>query len=151
MNAWVDVRKRLPGLRGLRVHVLPASARDALERALRDAGFDLRTLEGARVNDAASFQAEAARALALPSYCGTSWDALDEGLLELDERPSRHLAILWTEADRCLGADLQAFLDAVQVFEGAAAALAQVAREDGPGPLQLQVFVLGGGPAFAMR
>jgi len=102
------------------------------------------TLDGARIRNEAAFFREVARALELPGHFGNNWDALDEGLRDLDDGVPRRRALLWRDADESAGADAQAFLDAVGV-------LSAVSRDLGSGdpPAQIEIFLLGTKGGFA--
>ncbi len=149
MGTFVDLRQRLPGLRGTSVHVLPSTERERLSQALREEGFRSYEIDGAAVSDEEGFMREAARALALPDWFGANWDALRDCLFDLFERPERRVAVVWTRADVCLGHDVQAFADALLAFKAASVELMTDAGDDTL--LQLEVFALGDGAAFAPR
>ena len=142
-TGWFDLGAALPGLRGLRVHVLPVSRGQELVATLAGAGFVVSTLEGAGVRDEASFFREAARALRLPAHFGHNWDALDECLHDLGEDRERRRALVWRAADASLAADAQLFFDALHLLTEAMRDLGS----DNP-PTQLEVFLLGDTPAF---
>jgi RNAse (barnase) inhibitor barstar len=138
---WVDLRPLVPGLRGQRVHVLPAAGEAGLRAALASAGFEALTIAGAAVSNESTLFEEMARALGLGEEFGRNWDALTDALGDLGERASSRVAVLWLDADASLDADLQTFLSAVLALEGAAADLA-LAGEEGQAR-QLEVFLLG--------
>jgi hypothetical protein len=146
-SAWVDLRARVPGLRGHRVHVFPSSREAELRAALAAAGFAAVTLAGSAIRNEATFFAEAARALALPGWFGHGWDALADALRDPDRAGGPREAILWVEAEQSLAADLQLFVGALLAFDAAARDLAS--EGDGDHPRQLEVFVFGRGTGFA--
>jgi len=146
MSDWIDVHALLPGLRGERLHVLPASQEARVRRALEGAGFTLRTLEGSRACDEAGFFAEIARALELPTHFGRNWDALHDALGALGERAERRLALVWRDAHLSLAGDLQTLLSACLALE--AAASASPYETDARLPQQLVLVLLGEGSGF---
>lgn len=146
MSDWIDVHALLPGLRGERLHVLPAAEEARVRRVLEAAGFAVRTLEGARACDEAGFFAEIALALRLPSHFGRNWDALHDALAELDERGPRRLALLWRDAQLSLAGDVQMLLSACLAID--AAASAAPFESDARLPLQLVLVLLGEGSGF---
>lgn len=146
MNDTLD--ELFPGLLGFGAHVLPSADEARLLAALEPAGFAVRTLEGRDVQDEAGFFAAFARALGLPEEFGANWDALLDVLGELHDGPERRVALVWREAHVCLAKDLGTLLRAALACDRAA-----YAAEDDPDlePLQLELFVLGEGPAFGSR
>jgi len=140
---WFDLGAEFPGVRGLVVHVLPASRETELVDRLEAAGFVIATLDGGAVRDEASFFREAERALRLPAYFGHNWDALDDCLHDFGEDRERRRALVWRAADSSLAADAQLFVDALHVLSATARDLGS----DDP-PTQFEVFVLGESPAF---
>lgn len=150
MTSWVDLHAELPGLRGGRIHVTPASLEARVREVLVRYGFDVRTLEGSRIADEGSFFEEAARALPLPEYFGHDWDALDDGLGDLQEGSHRRVAFLWRDVDRSLEADAQVVVNGILAFEWAAAH-PDADRVGDAEPLQLEVFLFGRTPGFLRR
>jgi hypothetical protein len=148
MIGWVDLRREWPGLRGDQVHVLDGSLEADLRRALVRRGFSVLSLNGGAVRDERSFFEEASRSLGFPPHFGGNWDAFIDSLGDLGGGGPRRLALLWTDADRSLGADLQTFLTAVGVLRDAALDLGSGERS---APVQLEFFLLGSAPAFAVR
>ncbi len=142
---WFDPRSLGSGLRGRRVHVLPAESEEAVRRGLTAAGFRLHVLEGSHAVDTAGLFAEAERGLGLPPGLGRHWDAFIDSVGEVVEAEARS-AVLWRDADRSLEGDVQMVLEAVRVLDGTAS---QLAGEEGP--RQLEVFLFGHGPGFALR
>lgn len=143
MTSWTDLRAALSDLRGLRVHVVSQDREAEIEHALRDAGFVIHEIDGQRVVDEPSFFAEIARGLGLPAAFGHNWDAFIDVMGDV-RVPEGRLALLWWDADRSLeAAGLQLLLDAVVILERAALDAAGEAP-----PLQLEVFLMGAGPAF---
>jgi len=145
MTGWADVRLLRPGLRGARVHVVPAADETTLRATLSAAGFHLVTVAGRAITNEATLLDEMARAFAFPEGFGGNWDALADALGDLASRPDPRLALLWVDADATLAADLQAFLSAVLLLDRTAADLA----EEHEGSRQLEVFLLGAGAGFA--
>jgi RNAse (barnase) inhibitor barstar len=142
--AWVDLKALLPGLRGVSVHVVPRAAEARLRNALREAGFDVRVIDGRRVRDAEGLLAALARALELAPHFGHNWDALNDALGERILASGPPLAVVWRHADRSLEADLQLVLDAARAFD-AASAPAPDAEPVG----QMELFLVGEGAGFA--
>jgi RNAse (barnase) inhibitor barstar len=143
MTEWVDPREAIPGLRGTAVHVLPARREAVVKKALAKVGFAVHVLEGRSVSDEASFFRQITRAFQLPPHFGKNWDALRDVLGDLADGKSRQVALLWRDIDRSLSADAQTVLDALLAFSRAAEDLGA----EQP-PTQLEVFLLGKGPAF---
>jgi RNAse (barnase) inhibitor barstar len=143
MAEWFDTAGAIPELRGTTIHVAPAGREGEIRRRLEAAGFSVRVLQGRGVFDEASFFREVAKALRPPSTFGHNWDALGDILGDLADGPSRRVALLWREAERSLGRDVQTVVAALLAFSRAADDLA---GEDPP--TQLEVFVLGEGAAF---
>jgi RNAse (barnase) inhibitor barstar len=143
---WIDLTKRLPGLRGNRIHALPATAEPELRSALDASGFTTCVLEGERVTGEQAFFAEAARALGLPSYFGHNWDALNDALGDLVSGETPRIAIVWRDADASLAKDAQSVIDAVLAFEAAAWEGFDTSEQR---PVQLEVFLLGRAAGFS--
>jgi RNAse (barnase) inhibitor barstar len=145
--SFVDLQRVLPGLSGLRVHVVPAADEAKVRGALTGAGFDIVTVAGTAITNASTLFEEMARAFRFPDYFGHNWAALTDCLRDLGDRESPRIAVLWLDADASLEADLQTFLDASHVLDQVASELAEGdARSK---PHQLEVFLLGAGPGFA--
>jgi RNAse (barnase) inhibitor barstar len=145
MSGWIDVRSILPGLRGQRVHAVPAADETQLRAALSAAGFELVTLAGGAIANESTLFEEMARAFAFAEDFGGNWDALTDALGDLALRPAPRLAVLWVQADATLAADLQTLLSAVLVLDQTALDLA---TEDAGARRQLEVFLLGAGTGF---
>lgn len=143
MSEWVDVSAAIAGLGGASVHVVAAPREEEVRGALAALGFGLRTLDGGAVVSGQSFFREVARALALPSYFGHNWDALQDLLGDLAQGSERRIALLWREADRSFEADPQTVVDAFVAFARAAEDLAAETPAT-----QLEVFLLGDRPGF---
>lgn len=144
MTRRVDLSQEVPGLRGERIHVLPAAAEDRIRERLARHGFELRVLEGSRALGESRFFEEAARSLELPAWFGANWDAFNDCLSDLLEGESRRIAVLWRDAHSSVGADLQTVVNAVLAFE-AAASYPAGQDEDPP---QMVVFLFGEGNGF---
>jgi RNAse (barnase) inhibitor barstar len=144
MSGWTDVRLLRPGLRGDRVHVVPAATEADLRATLSAAGFDLATVAGTAISNEGTLLQEMARAFRFPEEFGENWDALADALGDLGARTMPRLAVVWVDADASLAADLQAFLSAVLLLDRVAADLA----EESEGARQLEVFLLGAGAGF---
>lgn len=144
MTRWVDLPQEIPGLRGGRIHVLPASAESGVRESLGRHAFELRVLEGARATGESAFFEEAARALDLPSWFGANWDAFSDCLGDLVEGDARRVAVIWRDAHLSLGADVQTVVNAVLAFEAVAS------YPEGPEdePPQMAVFLFGEGSGF---
>ncbi|HEV7500166.1 MAG TPA: barstar family protein [Vicinamibacteria bacterium] len=143
----VDLKLRLPGLRGHRVHVVPAADEGKVRAALTGAGFEIVTLAGSAITNVSTLFEEMARAFRFPDYFGHNWAALLDCLRDLRDRENTRIALLWVDAGASLEADLQTFLDASEVLVEVASELAE---DDEFGEAhQLEVFLLGAGPGFA--
>lgn len=145
--SFVELQRVLPGLRGLRVHVVPAADEAKVRAALTGAGFEIVTVAGSAITNVSTLFEEMARAFRFPDYFGHNWAALTDCLRDLGDRESPRIAVLWLEADASLEADLQTFLDANQVLDLVASELAE--GDALIKPYQLEVFLLGAGPGFA--
>ena len=137
MPDLVDLSAELPGLRGSRCHVLPATDEVELQRVLERHAFEVRLLEGERIHDEASFFDAVSAALLLPPHFGRNWAALDDCLGELADATPR-LALVWRDVDHSLARDAQTVLNAVLAFD----AVCNVWSS------QLEVFLLGSSPGF---
>jgi RNAse (barnase) inhibitor barstar len=147
--SWSDLARRLPGLRGARLHVIDAAREDEVLGALQAEGFDVRILDGASIADEASFFVEAERGLGLPAHFGRNWDALNDCLGDWLTADPRRVAVVWREADRSLESDPQTVFQAVLAFDAVALA-GPIDASDVP-PLQLVVFLLGRAQGFRSR
>jgi RNAse (barnase) inhibitor barstar len=136
---FVDLARDIPGLRGTRIHILPMSFGSRLAAVLAGHGFRIYALDGARIEDEPSFMKEVAQALALPDYFRHNWEALNDSLGELEERPERNVAVVWRDAARCLSTDPQTLLNAALAFDWAGSYGLRDTQED---PIQLEVFLL---------
>jgi RNAse (barnase) inhibitor barstar len=143
MTAWLDPSDLVEGLRGTTVHVFPVGREAEIRRALANSGFSLHALEGRSVCDDASFFRQVKRAFRFGPHFGKNWDALGDALGDLAGARSRRVALLWLDAHRSLAEDAQTVIDALLTFSRAAEDLAA----EQP-PTQLEVFLLGEGPAF---
>jgi RNAse (barnase) inhibitor barstar len=145
--SFFDLQRVLPGLRGHRVHVVPAADEAKVRAALTEAGFEIVTVAGAAITNVGALFEEMARAFRFPDYFGHNWAALMDCLRDLRQRENTRIALLWVNADTSLDTDLQTFLDACQVLDDVASEL----REDDEfgKAHQLVVFLLGAGPRFA--
>lgn len=143
----IDLRTRIPTLRGQRLHIMPSSDERPLRRVLAETGFEVLTLAGSAIRNESSLFDEIARGLELGDDFGRNWDALTDALGELEERPSARIAIVWVDADQSVAADLQAFLGAVRAFDHAAADLGSI-TDEGEAPRQIEVFLLGSRAGF---
>jgi RNAse (barnase) inhibitor barstar len=142
-----DLKSVLPGLRGHRVHVVPATDEAKVRAALTGAGFEIVTVAGTAITNVSTFFEEMARAFRFPDYFGHNWAALMDCLRDLRDRENTRIALLWVNADASLDTDLQTFLDACQVLHDVASELSE---DDEFGEAhQLEVFLLGAGSGFA--
>ncbi len=137
MGTWVDVRSGLPWLRGVRVHVVPAAREAEVRRVLDESGFELREMDGAAVRDPETLFRGLARALQFPAWFGHNWDALNDSLGELTSEAGRPMALLWTDAQVLLEADLQTAVDAVLALDAAVGTV-----EGAWAPRQLETFLV---------
>jgi RNAse (barnase) inhibitor barstar len=144
--SFVDLHLVLPGLRGHRVHVVPAGDEPRVRAALTGAAFDLVTVAGTAIKNTSTLFEEMARAFRFPDYFGHNWAALTDCLRDLGDRENPRIALLWVDADASADADLQTFLDANQVLDQVASELAEgdAFRQ----PHQLEVFLLGARSGF---
>jgi RNAse (barnase) inhibitor barstar len=145
--SFVDLQLLLPGLRGRRVHVLPASDEAKLRAALTASGFEIVTVAGTAITGASTLFQEMARAFRFPDYFGHNWAALTDCLRDLRDREHARIALLWVEAGASVDADVQTFLDACAVLDAVASELAE--GDELGEARQLEVFLLGAGPGFA--
>ena len=145
--SFVDLQPLLPGLRGHRVHVVPAVDEAKVRAALTGAGFDIVTVAGTAITSVGTLFNEMARAFRFPDYFGHNWAALTDCLRDLGDRENPRLALLWLDAHVSVDADLQTFLDANQVLDQVASELAE--GDAFSKPHQLVVFLLGAGAGFA--
>lgn len=145
MTRWIELEQEIPGLRGSRVHVLPAAAEQDVRRRLLRHGFEIRVLEGSRARGEAAFFEEAARVLDLPAWFGASWEAFGDCLGGLLEGDARRVAVIWRDVQLSIAADLQAVISAALAFEAAAAS------PDEDDASQLAVFLFGEGSGFCER
>jgi RNAse (barnase) inhibitor barstar len=149
LSSWIDLRHRIAGLRGQRVHVVDAAREANLRSALAAEGFELVTVAGSAITSRAALFDEMARAFRFEKGFGHNFDALADALGDLADRDTARLAVLWVDAEATVAADLQTFLSAVLALDAAAVDLATI---DGDGDArQLEVFLLGAGAGFASR
>jgi len=141
--SYADLKKPMPWLRGVRVHVANAQREDEVRRVLDAEGFVLRTLEGSRISGDVAFFHEAARALGFPEYFGRNWDAFHDCLGDVVFGPAERIAILWRDADESLAGDAQTVVNAASAFDS----VGSPGSEDDD-PAQLEVFLFGRGPGF---
>jgi len=142
----VDLRSLVPGIRGHRLHVVPAAEEAKVRAALTAAGFEIVTVAGTAITNVSTLFAEMARAFPFPDYFGHNWAALMDCLRDLRDRENTRIALLWVDADASLDADLQTLLDACDLLENVASELAE---DDEIGDAhQLEVFLLGAGSGF---
>jgi RNAse (barnase) inhibitor barstar len=145
--SFADLQLVLPGLRGHRVHVVPAADEAKVRAALTEAGFEIVTVAGTAITNVSTLFEEMARAFRFPDYFGHNWAALMDCLRDLRDRENTRIALLWLDADASLDADLQTFLEAREVLD---AVRSELAEDDEFGKAhQLEVFLLGAGPGFA--
>jgi Barstar (barnase inhibitor) len=76
------------------IRFVPASQDRSTREELSRLGLDLAALDGAVITDKATLLAALGRALAFPAYYGGNWDAAEECLADLAERPSQGCALL---------------------------------------------------------
>jgi RNAse (barnase) inhibitor barstar len=136
MHAWFDLAERMPGLAGSLVHVRDAGTLETDAEVLAAAGFERHEIAGTRTRDAASFLAEAGRALRLPEYYGATWDALLDCLADVGGGENGRVALVWRDAGTLMATDPQAYVDAVLTLDRAAAAAAS-----SDNPVQAEVFL----------
>ncbi|HET7910381.1 MAG TPA: barstar family protein [Nitrospira sp.] len=84
------------------------------------AGFLVKVVHGNKCRDSAALFAEMAEALEFPDYFGHNWDALEECLADLEWLPAKGYVLLFTEAERILSDDEDAFSMFVEVLNDAA-------------------------------
>jgi len=75
------------------IRFVPASQAHSMREVLSRLGLDLASLDGAIVADKGALLAALGRALAFPAYYGGNWDAAEECLADLAERPSQGCAL----------------------------------------------------------
>jgi RNAse (barnase) inhibitor barstar len=145
--SFVDLQLVLPGLRGRRVHVVPAADEAKVRAALTAAGFEIVTVAGTAITNVSTLFEEMARAFRFPDYFGHNWAAMTDCLRDLRDRENTRIALLWVDAGVSVDADVQTFLDACEALDAVASELVE---DDELGRAhQLEVFLLGAGPGFA--
>ena len=145
MSTWIDLRPRIPGLRGPRVHALNAAREPELRAVLGAEGFETVTIAGSAITNESTLFDELARAFGFGEGFGANWDALNDALGDLAGRAATRIAVVWVDAEATADADIQIFLSAVLALDAAAQDLAQAG---GGGPRQLEVFLLGAEGGF---
>jgi hypothetical protein len=115
-----DVQIILPNLPGRYVHAVQTEA-NPLAESLAKIGFEVYSVQGARIVNESTFFEEIARSLRFPDHCGHSWGAFDECINDIFtdflEDPERHkIAIIWEDADITFAADATTFLKCVETM-----------------------------------
>ncbi len=145
----------LPGVRGTLIHVLNVEAEPLLAR-LRACGYEAFVLDGAAIHDERSFLDVAGRALGFEAQARrwgdwpiNGWNAFSDYLLGLPVPAVGGLAIVWKDADICLAADAQVFVEALTLLW----VWASDTRKAGTPPrlVQRDVFLLGQGEGFKIQ
>jgi hypothetical protein len=140
MDDWLDLLKEVPSLRNQDFSVVSAHETMEIVGRLQALGFKLYKLEGLRIADETTFFDEAARALSFPDGYVGSWNAFIDYLSEIETRPDRRVVILWQDAHRLHGQNVQVFLDAVFHLRAMARAISAY-RKIGPQGPQIVVLV----------
>lgn len=137
---WIRPQEILPQLGSGSTHVL-SEPPEVISHLLRSKDFDVYTIDGDMVTDEASFFEQVAQALRFPSYFGRSWNAFNDCLGDLEDRPATRQAIVWNHVDRLVVHDLQTFVNAVTRFDSYARTFALRPR-DPARTVQLEIFLL---------
>jgi RNAse (barnase) inhibitor barstar len=80
------------------IHFVTPSEVHSAREGLLARGLDLASLDGAAISDKDSLLAALGRALAFPAYYGGNWDAAEECLADLAERPSQGYGLIVARA-----------------------------------------------------
>lgn len=88
------------------------------------AGFLVKVVRGNKCRDSAALFAELAEAMEFPDYFGHNWDALEECLADLEWLPAKGYVLVFTDAERILSDDEDAFSMFLEILNDAAEAWA---------------------------
>lgn len=143
---WFDPCILAPHFSTAVVNGLAETEADFLRTQLERHLFRQYDLAGADMYDRHGYFLVLRRTLELPEKTASEPDALAERLTEaLSARPARRVAIVANHIETLLQADFGLFLLFMRSVEHAAAELRAL-----PHPIQLQAFLLGAAPAFAV-
>jgi RNAse (barnase) inhibitor barstar len=92
------------------IHRLPTDRESALED-IRQLGFEVKLLDGTKIESAAEFHEQAAATFGFPDYYGRNWDAFNDCFSNLGI--AARTAIVWIEAQRLAASDLKTFSEAI--------------------------------------
>ena len=103
------------------VYRFPSEASLAtLQAEAQEQGWQLFHLDGATIQDKASFLAAAKTAFAMPSYVGRNWDAFEEAVNDLAWAPAAGYVLVYDDAANLDDHDATAFQTAVDILATAA-------------------------------
>ena len=91
-----------------------------LQEEAEEAGWRLFYLDGAEINDKASFLGAAKDAFDLPDYVGSNWDAFEEAINDLAWAPAAGYAVVFDGGADFEDNDPAAFATAVDILGAAA-------------------------------
>lgn len=93
---------------------------ETLQAEAGEAGWRLFHLDGAAIQDKASFLAAAKEAFGMPAYVGNNWDAFEEAINDLAWAPAAGYAVVFDDAGHLDDGDPAAFATAVDILNTAA-------------------------------
>jgi hypothetical protein len=79
-------------------------------------GFLLRVVHGGKCRTPAGTLKEFSRALEFPDYCGCTWDALEECLIDLEWLPAKGYVVLITEAQSVIPDDEEEYETLLEIL-----------------------------------
>ena len=91
-----------------------------LQAEAQEQGWQMFHLDGAAIQDKASFLAAAKTALAMPAYVGRNWDAFEEAVNDLAWAPAEGYVLVYDAAANLDDHDAPAFQTAVDILATAA-------------------------------
>lgn len=128
--SWTCIAEISPFADGRAIVFAPSEDADAVEEAVRAAGYAVVSIDGTQVKSFRDAQALVATALSLPGSAATNLDALADGLRDLSRRPQRRVALLWHGAVALIERDLDGWYRLTEVL---ASATDDLWRGDDPG------------------
>ena len=90
-----------------------------LARQLEAAGWRLFHLQGAHIEDKASFLQASARAMHFPAYFGQNWDAFEESINDLAWAPAPGYVLLFDDVARFASQSPEQWATAYDILHGA--------------------------------
>ncbi len=131
------------------VNCIESAYSQSLFSLLAHQHYHILHLDGSKVVDKASLLLQTKNDLPpVDDLNPHNWDALADYLWNgLYDLKSNAVALVWTDAHRLAGSDLQDFLNAVRIFSDVSR---QVARGEGgfPRPMTLLLFLVGDGNEY---